>query len=39
MEALFKEGRLKSESDGPPSRGKLKLVVASDNQNTQAAPN
>ena len=36
MEALFKRGGLKSESDGPPSRGKLKLVVTSDNQNNQA---
>jgi RecA-family ATPase len=29
MEALFKRGELKSESDGPRSKGKLKLVVAS----------
>jgi Sigma-70, region 4 len=37
MEALFKRGELKSESDGPRSKGKLKLVVVSDNQNTKAA--
>jgi hypothetical protein len=36
MESLFKQGRLKSESDGPPSRGKLKLVVTSDNHDNQA---
>jgi archaellum biogenesis ATPase FlaH len=29
MEALFKAGALKSESDGPPSKGKLKLAVVS----------
>jgi archaellum biogenesis ATPase FlaH len=35
MEALFKRDALKSESDGPPSKGKLKLVVATDNQNIE----
>jgi AAA domain len=39
MESLFKQGRLKSESDGPPSKGKLKLVVASENRNTEAMSN
>jgi hypothetical protein len=38
MECLFKQGRLKSQSDGPASRGKLKLAVISDKQNTEAAP-
>ena len=33
MEALFKRGELKSESDGPRSKGKLKLVVISETQN------
>jgi hypothetical protein len=36
MEALFKRGALKSESDGPPSRAKLKLAATSDNQNIKA---
>jgi RecA-family ATPase len=38
MEALFKRGALKSESDGPPSRGKLKLAVTPEKQDTPAAP-
>jgi RecA-family ATPase len=39
MEALFKGGQLKSVSDGPASKGKLKLVVTSGNQNILLAPN
>ena len=39
MEALFKRGELKSENDGPASKGKLKLVVTSGNQNILLAPN
>jgi hypothetical protein len=39
MEALFKRGELKSENDGKPSKGKLKLVVASENRNTEAMSN
>ena len=37
MEALFKRGELKSESDGPRSKGKLKLVVISETQNGEVS--
>jgi archaellum biogenesis ATPase FlaH len=37
MEALFKGDQLKSVSDGPASKGKLKLVVTSDNRNHTAS--
>jgi hypothetical protein len=35
MNELFNQKRLGSKVDGPPSRGKMKLVIVSENENTE----